>query len=346
MAALTTDLEAWRRLFEASLKVQALAPWGWLEEDDIFGVQDAVTGTVGFVSVMGMAGEHFAIALYPDAAALYGFWDLENHPDDITPERLLEIPQLQASYEDREMLNDQERRLIKQLGYKFRGRNAWLQFQSYRPGFAPWTLEGDEIRRLTDALEQTVEVAARAEQDLDILYADGDDDYLVRVPRQTETGVVWEDQVKRVTAPPPVVLNVKRDPALMAQAGKLPRKGLQIELGCLMMPGQIREKGERGYFGYVLLMVERSRGLIIGSDVLAPLPSLQAMREDLPMQVLKRLVALNALPRTLHVADERLYQLLEPMCAELEFRLKLDHRLPMLEGVYQELFSYMRFGGM
>ncbi len=35
-----------------------------MTEGDVFGVQDPDTGELGFVSVMGMLGEHYAVSVY------------------------------------------------------------------------------------------------------------------------------------------------------------------------------------------------------------------------------------------------------------------------------------------
>ena len=76
-------------------------------------------------------------------------------------DRLLEIPNLQASFENREVLEGEDRGIIRQLGLKFRGRNAWPMFRSYRPGFFPWLIDSHEAELLTCALEQVLVVAPR-----------------------------------------------------------------------------------------------------------------------------------------------------------------------------------------
>jgi hypothetical protein len=53
-----------RPLYDLMARVKELAPWHYLEEDDLFGVIDPDTGEPNFVSVMGAAGEHFAVAVY------------------------------------------------------------------------------------------------------------------------------------------------------------------------------------------------------------------------------------------------------------------------------------------
>lgn len=130
-------LDEWRRLYEAAVRVKALAPWEWMEEMEVFGVQSPETNDLGFVSVMGMAGEHFAVGVYVGAKGLYGFLDLEDAGLDASPYRLFEVPQLQASFEDRGTLQKEDRDVLKSLGLKFRGQNAWPMFRSIRPGFHP-----------------------------------------------------------------------------------------------------------------------------------------------------------------------------------------------------------------
>lgn len=50
------ELNEWRRLHEAAIQVKEIAPWEFMEETDVFGVQNPETGELGFVSVMGLLG--------------------------------------------------------------------------------------------------------------------------------------------------------------------------------------------------------------------------------------------------------------------------------------------------
>jgi hypothetical protein len=51
-------------LYAVTDRVKAAAPREWMTEGDVFGVQDPDTGELGFVSVMGMLGEHYAVSVY------------------------------------------------------------------------------------------------------------------------------------------------------------------------------------------------------------------------------------------------------------------------------------------
>ncbi len=101
----------WRQLYAAATEIMRTAPWQWMTEDRLFGVQNPETGEIGFVSVMGHLGEHLAVAVYRGPRALYDFMALHYSPDSAKPERIIEMEQLQAVFADRDELTDRDRRL-------------------------------------------------------------------------------------------------------------------------------------------------------------------------------------------------------------------------------------------
>lgn len=238
--------EEWRKLYEAAIDVKKLAPWEWMTETDVFGVQNPETDELGFVSVMGLLGEHFAISLYLGAEGLYAFWDFEDMGPLGSPEGLLEIPQIQASFEDRTELDAKDRRVIKDLGLKFRGRKAWPMFRSYRPGFFPWFQEPEEVRFLAIALHQLLDVAPRFQEDQLLLELE-DEDYLVRVPCQEGDTLVWEDQIIEVPPPEPSAIPIEMDLQVLEEIEHLPRTDHRFEMDLFMFPAPIGEKGVRPF---------------------------------------------------------------------------------------------------
>ena len=163
-------------------EIRELAPWEYMYEDNIFGVQFPESGESGFVSVMGNLGEHLAIAVYEGKRGFEGFMTMQRMGEMLTPDILLQIPQLQASFEDREMITSVDRKAIKELNLKFRGRQSWTQFRSYRPACFPWYLAAEEAQKLIHAPEQLLDVAPRFENDPDLLEtSEKDGKYLVRV---------------------------------------------------------------------------------------------------------------------------------------------------------------------
>ncbi|MGH9962661.1 MAG: DUF7309 domain-containing protein, partial [Pyrinomonadaceae bacterium] len=181
-----------QKLCELAVKVKALAPWQWMEETDIFGIEDPDTGELGFISVMGHIGEYEAVAVYRGAEGLYGFIDLHSNPAT-SPETVLEIPQVQAAFTESNFLEKPDRDLLKAQGLKSRGAGI-PQFRSYRPGYHSWFVTRKEARLLIHALSQTLNVVPSLLDGSHNLQVRGDGTgFLMRVARQEGTDLIWED---------------------------------------------------------------------------------------------------------------------------------------------------------
>lgn len=61
---------------------------------------------------------------------------------------------------NREELSEKQRKIIKDMGYRFRGKNQWLYFMSFQKGYFPYNMDKDEVRRMTEYLELLADAAA------------------------------------------------------------------------------------------------------------------------------------------------------------------------------------------
>lgn len=339
----TPTLEEWKRLYDLMAQVKELAPWNWMEESDIFGIQMPKTDELGFVSVMGMLGEHFAVAVYQGEKGLSGFWNMHSLGPKLTPEFALQIPQLQASFEDRELITREDREVMKKLGLKYRGAKAWPQFRSYRPGCFPWLIEQDEAKMLTCALEQLLEIAPRFRENPKLFTpTKTEHDYLVRVNKDGR----WEDTVRHITFREEKTLDLLMDEdALKHLRAMIPGK-MTLEIDLYMMEEPVQEKrGERPFFPFMLMLADHDSGMILGVDLLVPLPSMEAMWSEVPAVVVEKL-AEGFPPKEILVKDEMLYILLQPVAEEVGFRLNKQSRLKMISRARRELQNFMGLRGI
>jgi len=326
----TPTLDEWRQLYEVAGRFKEVAPWEWLTESHVCGVRNPETGEIGYDSVMGLRGEYFALAVYLGSEGLAGFVQMQNHPK-ADPTILLEIPQLQASFGERQELRKEDLAIIKSLGLKFRGHDDWPLFRSYVPGYLPWLLSPEEARFLTMCLEQGLEVALRVRQNPHLLDPLRQGLYLIRTPEKEGTALVWKDQWEKPAPPPPKTIQIKLDQKLLNAVARLPRQPMTVQASLSAMPGGIFEKGDpRPYFGYMLMVVEAQSGFILGTEILAPKPSLEAVWTQTPEEFLKVLPRLGQLPTEVAVNQERLRMLLEPVTTALGIKLTLTRSLPAL----------------
>ena len=333
----TPSLDDWKKLYDLMAQLKDLAPWDWMEEDDIFGIQMPETGDLGFVSVMGALGEHLAIAVYQGIKGLSGFWQMHAKGPKLTAEFVLQIPQLQASFEDRDLISKEDREVMKKLGLKYRGAQAWPQFRSYRPGCFPWLIEKEEAKMLICTLEQVLQVAPRFKEDPKILTpTDTIHDYLVRVYDNGK----WEDRVQHIEFREDKTINVVMDEEALEHLRALMPGKLTLEIDLSMMDEPVQEKRkERPFFPFMLILVDQDSGMILGIDMLTPLPSLEEMWSHVPAIVVEKL-AQNIPPREIQVKDDMLYFLLQPVAQELGFSIKKQSRLKQIEHTKRELRNF------
>ena len=195
MKELQPSMSDWRNLYNAAIEFKKTGCWEWMLDSDVFGVQNPVTGEIGYCCIMGYLGAHLALAVYQGTDGLETYLKMQRGK---LPENEIELLMLQkclmASFEDREILSEKDREIISELGLKFRGRQQWPLFRSYRPGYHPWYLTRDEAEYLTLSLQQAEEVALRFKEDRDILKPSKKSHYLVRVPGKKGDRLEWEDK--------------------------------------------------------------------------------------------------------------------------------------------------------
>ena len=330
-------LEQKSKLYQAAMRVKELAPWHWMHESDLFGVQNPETEEIGFVSVMGELGEHVAIALYLGVDGLDGFWRIYSSGADY-PEAILEVPQLQASFEDRRDLTLEDREEIEDLGLEFHDRKAWPLFRSIRPGHYPWFLEPQEAQFLIWALEQVMVVAPRVRENPDLLMAEDTETYLVRAAEESEGGLLWEDRVMEIPESEPDFISITMDRQLLRRLKRLPQKGITMEIDLFLFPAKIGKEGERPRCAYALMVVDGKRGFVLRNEILEPQPTFKDMYGEVPLVVADLLAETELIPTTVKVRSELLQRLLKPLTGELGIRLKWGSSLPYLDAAKDFLF--------
>lgn len=340
-----SDQEA-KELLDLAIRVKQLAPWQWMEETDLIGVENPDTGEIGFISVMGSVGEYEAVAVYLGAEGFHGFLDVVED-DTATADRLVELPHLQAAFSERKYLEKWDRNLIRHLGMKV--ASAWPMFRSYRPGYLPWFVTVTEARFLIHALSQTLEIASCLRDGVQPFNPTGRFDeggYPMRVSRRIESGLIWEDQVWQIARPRSEPIRAIVDSVVLEQLKRIPQSQLQLEADFLLAPAKIGAPGERPLAPYVLMVADSESGFILGGDVMTAGTSLAGTRASLPNSFAKILLQNRISPRRVVVRSEWLRNLLKPLTQSLNIELIQSENLPSIDEAANSMKKWMRTGRM
>jgi hypothetical protein len=319
--------DALARLYTAAGAFRKLAPWEWMGDDYLIGVEEPASGTVGYCCVLGALGSMFGLAVYVGARGFYCFdriasgeLDLGNFDTAATQDSLL------ASFGARDELEPQDRRQIGTLGLKFRGRNEWPLFRSSRPGHAPWYLDAPEVDLLTVALEQMLDVCTRISDGQGFEPPELERPLLVR--QRDPAGDVWNDTWQQLpqapaTEPPPQPERARIERVLQGTK----RAAFTIETALSYLPTVVAEPGHRPCFPRIWLQADARTGVVGTGEMLEPDRTPAALQEAF----LSAIEQDALIPAEIRTASDESFALLAPIADALGVRLRRVRSTPALD---------------
>ena len=362
-------------LYMMANKIRRKAPWEYLHEDEIFGVQVPGTDRVYFVSVMGASGDFPALSFYKGYEGLAGYWGFraricEMLQQDDPPESMMDapamaeasemmdasammrastmiegmmtIPHMMLSFTDREELGRKDLAAIKKSGARFRGKGNWPQIEEVVPGYFPEYPARESLVDLFLVMQQVLEVLEKYTEDVVPLFrgSDPEESYLVRVPTGKGPKFRWKDYY--LFADPEWGLNyysVKVDIADRDALSRLPEASQELQIDLVLLPAPVKEKGSKAYFPFVLLMVDKHNGMIISSSVLSPKPDLFTMYESVPQKVFDELLKTGHRPSAIEIRSDLLLTLLEETLEDAGCLVEWEDHMPAMDEVIDSLIS-------
>ena len=325
----------WHDLYEAAMSFKEMAPWQWMTDADLFGVENPHDGEVGWCSIMGREGQEFGLLVFLGAEGLQTYNRIAMGGAEAGSfEVWAGVPLLSMTFGDRQELQKQDHEIIRSLGLRFRGRNAWPLFRSQRPGYVPWYLEKGEVIFLSTAVEQALAVASRVREEQLDLFEEADADMILT--RYYHAGQWLEEWRKPKVPSRGVNISVPLDEARLT---RLRRAAKELrgnwELDIFALPTAVGEGSDRPYYPTCILAVEGQTGLIVGTELLGPHPS-PAERQETMIRVLEQC---KQLPHEMRVGSEEVRQVVEPVAQALGASVRVA-RLTMLERARQGLFEH------
>ena len=143
-------LEQWKSLYETATRIKELKPWEKLWDIDLIGISRGDEENMVFYSILGRGEGCCGIAIYEGLEGLNSFMLLASQKSmNVSSEyAIFNQKSLNCYWGNREELTDDQQRVITELGYTYRGKNQWLYFLSFKPGYYPYTPDGEEVLRM------------------------------------------------------------------------------------------------------------------------------------------------------------------------------------------------------
>ncbi|MBR2699041.1 MAG: hypothetical protein IKE76_10655 [Clostridia bacterium] len=352
------------RLFELAFIYKKTKLWKKLWDTQIFGVRFS-DGDIGYCCIMGMMGELNAIAVYLGQSGLYSMRTLHDDPESKDALASMELMHIQdclmLSFNNKSLLNARDVEDIAAycrsngIDYPLRGKNAYPQFERFRPGYERWYLEdAEDQRRMIEALEAVLEVSDRLVREMktpEMLGLCEGTFYDREIPLLTKQGdgFRWEAFPLPPHKPvewPPIVID---DDLSLARLQKAPRKGeWAMRLFRFVTPLTTQEEDGLPFdkltvvpfYPWAMITVEIKTGYVLST-------SLCDTPEDYTRffaQKLTDCVANFGMPGRIVVLDDRTEQAMRSFCDQFGVRLERRKRCKALTEALDDLLGHMLSG--
>ncbi len=323
----------WLRLYECAGRIGELAPWEIFDEGDKFAYIWRAKNKAFYFSFISESAGRYGIACYDGTENYARARKRLTAPDNKREPTFALQNAYVCLWGDREDLTTPTYELIKELGFSFRGKGAWLYFQRYETGYEPVLPNERDLDLMIEVFENLC-MMVRAVRDGAV---DPQFDRGLTLTRwyDAKDGLYYTHpfQVPEPTAPK-LEVRVQKGP-LFDDLLKAPAGSSVWDLDWSYLPKLVKGDDGRWMFPILLLCVEEKSGLVLFSDMLEP--SQNAVRA-----VAKSLcptMAKFGRPASISVCDGELKTVVEDICRKTGVKLSVKKRLPALEEVRNELIN-------
>ena len=322
------SLEQWKVLYEAATRIKELKPWEKFWDMDLIGICSGDEEDTVFYSILGRGGDCYGIAVYEGYEGLNTFMMLTMQERmNLTSEyAMFHQKNLTCYWGNREELTDKQRKTIKELGYTYRGKNQWLYFLSFEPGYFPYNMNQEEVLRMSEHM-QNLELALKCyeEDQVQVNFEDGNMFHVVLDEDH--------DILSRGEAPLPFTAFqygnlLITDEELLSDLAKVPKCNAILEADVSVLGASVSDKKyERPANPALPLLGDAKTGVILKFEMVEPQEDAMVILAE----ILIGFIFQYGAPKEVRVSNVIVEAGLEQVCEVCGIKLRRVKRLPGLE---------------
>lgn len=324
MKRIEASLSEWETLYHYATILGEMKPWNTFTDTD-FIVLNRIGEEPVFISILGAARQTYGIALYEGYYGLAKLNTLLDEAENELASRYLMLDQMNLTcyWGNSDEPSPQQKQIIKNLGYQYRGKNKWLYFKSLKPGYLPYDCDQAEVKRLIDYYKLLIEaITYYRETEMDILF-DGYNGYWYSLDPVTNQWYGYQEDLPEVGESVPYfdITESKQWDAIKNND----QSEMILEIDAIYL-GVIDAKDglDRPTLGHMILIVDADSGLIISATLLE---DEQDKYSGLLNLLLDYLVE-NPIPMGIAVRYSFFVDLLQPLTQALDIKLFKGDYLP------------------
>lgn len=331
-------LDEWKELYEVTERIKELEPWNDLWDVDIIGVPGIREREDTFISVLGHAGKCFGLCIYEGVEALNQLFLTKSQKQLNASHELLMYKQnaLVCYWGDREELSKEQYRRVKELGFKYHGKNQWLYFLSFKEGFYPCDLNAEEVSRMIGYMKILETALSECRQEIKAVNFDNEKvAYIDAAPPRkmavSERGIPIE--AKGIPT-----LQITDD-LIIARLRKAESSGISLEAEVIIPGVEFKDPEYIRHINVAICtLVDAESGMILLHEVNDPGEDPFINMAD----VIVEYTLSEGAPAEVHVSNEIMAAALDHVCECAGINLVRKNKLKHTSEIAEDIINFMR----
>ena len=332
-------MELWRVLYAAAQAFQDQAPWRWMSDAEILGINNE--HGVRLISVLGAMGEVYGLASYRGTAGANILLELlAGEIDPASDEIAFRQDACLVDFVPRAELRVEDRALVAQLKLTPPPGSSkrFPEFQSHKPGYLPWFVDATEARQLLDDLRKIIRFAQLVREHPDMYAGRRENEFAFLPQTVTEPLTVgqleWHTLVPAQPQPEPPLNTGDFE---LAGLRALPRAASSAwELSAFYSPRPINEP-PRPYFFKTALALEVPSGAALAYELTSPD---QGTNQTVAQVLIKAIKTTGRRPGSVQIESAALLASLRPLAEVLDLKLRLVKSLPLTRAARDDFEKF------
>jgi hypothetical protein len=104
----------------------------------------------------------------------------------------------------------------------------------------------------------------------------------------------------------------------------------------------VKEQGKKGFFPFILLLIDKSSGMVVGMSLLHPDPDLQSIYESVPQKLLEEILKLGYRPGVLEFRSELFLGISKTFLKQSGCSPVLVEHMPLMDEALESLLEHMK----
>lgn len=322
------NIEIWQGLYETVALWNKLKPWLDIYSNDYIRI-DFPDDNNYYCTIMGKLGNCIGLAIYQDED---GFADLCSLTDEAEHElvKFLGLDQSCISFYmgNRDEVPNQQKKIIKELGLKYRGNGNWPYFLEFKKAFVPYHIN-EEQALLTKVMKRLMDIMINyRNKKIDVKF---DEDELIYAHYDNNNWIYEPMCVEYIDKFCPIELCNKE---ILSKLEHSSKNNHNLIMDLVYLDTSFNEKEfDRPIKPRLFMVLDETSQMIIHHDLLTP-------NDDEIETVIDLLVAYilqDGIPNKIFIRNPIIWSAIVDICDRCNIDLQVTP-LPIIDDIINEMF--------